>query len=283
VSSVPTVDLHLRRFDAPFGAELLGLDLHRPLDAATKAAFLDAVDAQVAVLVRTDPPLTHAELDAFAAGFGPLRPSLAVHSHVVDHPGINYVSNVVEAGGVAGTGGSDEIDWHSDLGLELPLTRWIVLDCLETAPGSGGNTSFANCYLAWEALDAATRARVRDLRVRYSVPAGELRVPEDKRGAGIALPLVQRHPRSGRESVWPNLGYFDAEVEGMPRDRGDALLRELRQHCTRPEHVYEHTWQAGDLVLWDNVGAMHRRESFDGATRPILRHVSITDAPTAIT
>lgn len=270
--------VELRRFDASFGAELLGVDPHQPLDGATRQAIVDAVDEHVVVLLRTGPPLSHAALERFAAAFGPLRPSLAVHSHVPDHPGINFVSNVVEDGNAIGTGGTAAIDWHSDLGLELPLTRWLMLDCLETAAGAGGNTSFANCYLAWDGLDAGTQERLRSLQVHYSIPADETFVPEDKRGAGITLPLVQRNPRSGRESVWPNLGYFDAAVAGMPRSASDALLRELREHCVRPAHVYEHAWQVGDLVIWDNVGAMHRRDPFDPATRRVLRHVSITDA-----
>ena len=82
-----------------------------------------------------------------------------------------------------------------------------------------------------------------------------------------------RHPETGREALYvspANTRY----ICGLPADESDALLRELFEHATRPQHVYRHDWQVGDLVVLDAVGAMHRRDRFDRNDRRYMRQLS---------
>ena len=85
--------------------------------------------------------------------------------------------------------------------------------------------------------------------------------------------IVVRHPESGRELLYvsPQITRY---VVGIPRDESDALLRELHQHSTRPEFVYHHEWEIGDLVVFDTLGTMHKRDAWDAREPRYMRQLS---------
>jgi alpha-ketoglutarate-dependent taurine dioxygenase len=149
-------------------------------------------------------------------------------------------------------------------------------------PGSGGRTKWTNLCAAYDALDESTKERIDDLGVRYrlrdgldfsgyfkaSDPAGLFQDTE--------ISLVQRNPRTGRRSVWPNTGPdFAVEVVGLPAAEGAALLADLFAHCTHDRFVYAHEWRVGDGCLWLNTQTMHEREPFPDSEERVLRHVNI--------
>ena len=82
-----------------------------------------------------------------------------------------------------------------------------------------------------------------------------------------------RHPESGRELLYVSPGVTH-HIVGMPRDESDASLQELAEHSTRPAGVYAHHWQVGDMIVFDTLGSMHRRESWDPKQRRRMRQVS---------
>ena len=86
-------------------------------------------------------------------------------------------------------------------------------------------------------------------------------------------PAIVRHPESGRELLYLSPG-ITRHIVGMPHDESDALLAELCAHSTRPEGVYRHDWEVGDMVVFDTLGAMHRRESWDPNQRRRMRQLS---------
>jgi taurine dioxygenase len=69
-------------------------------------------------------------------------------------------------------------------------------------------------------------------------------------------PLVRTHPETGAKTLY--IGNHASHILGMPEDDGEALLAELLEHATRPQFVYTHHWQDGDLVMWDNRCLLHR-------------------------
>ena len=267
--------------DAPLGAEVRGFDFTAPVEATVRERLLAAIDEHLLLLFRNGDALpTDGQVADLCRAIGPLRPTLADRSRLPDHPGINRVSNR-DADGVQGTGGHGLVTWHSDLSFQPPLIEFLYLDAVSVTR-EGGETSWTNLSAAYDALPAATRDRIDDVGVRY-----RLRDGLDFSGYFKAtdpaslyhdteISLVQHNPRTGRKGVWPNTGPdFAAEVLGLSSTDGETLLRELFEHCTRPEFVYEHAWRAGDAFLWLNTHTMHARAAFPDTEERVLRHVNI--------
>ena len=93
-------------------------------------------------------------------------------------------------------------------------------------------------------------------------------------------PVVLRHPDTGREILYVSKG-ITRNIIGMPRDESDALLKELAAHSTRPENVYAHDWQTGDMVMFDTLGTLHRRDAWDPSERRVMRQMSTLWTPPA--
>jgi len=142
----------------------------------------------------------------------------------------------------------------------IPPPKASVLACKRTAP-KGGQTEFASTYAAYEALTDEEKAEYEGLRVVHSVVAGvrEVAKAEDieprKRSRTSERPLVWTH-RSGRKSLL--IGYTADHVVGMSLAEGRALLTRLLEWAGQPAFSYRHYWSVGDLVVWDNCGALHR-------------------------
>lgn len=269
--------MEVRPFDAALGAEVRGLDLRAALPPGTVDALRRLLAEHIVLRFRLDAVLEPAELVRFGAHFGPFRLSVADESRLAEHPEVNWVSNLREEGGVVGTGGDGVIDWHSDLGFAGPLTQYIVLDAVELPDGGGGNTRYTNLRRAYAALDEKTQARIDGVQVRYSMrrDLGYVRASDDHLATlqAVTHALVQRDRITGVPGLWPNVGIFAAEVA-----EGDAdvdLLEEMFAHCTEERFVYEHEWAEGDLLIWDNIATMHRRDPFDPQGRRIMRHLTI--------
>ncbi len=85
--------------------------------------------------------------------------------------------------------------------------------------------------------------------------------------------MVVRHPDTGGEILYVSRG-ITRQIVGMARPESSALLKELHLHATRPERVYAHEWELGDLVMFDALGTLHRRDSWDPTQRRLMRQLS---------
>lgn len=158
--------------------------------------------------------------------------------------------------------------WHMD-GTYEEIPPLATLFTPYRLSREGGDTMFANTYAAYEDLPASEKAELETLRVVHSMQAALFPAKRDCTPEEFAVwasypqrshPLVWRH-RSGRKSLV--LSTSGAYVEGMhPADSHD-LLERLMAHATQDKYVYRHKWQLGDMVIWDNTGAMHRVMPFD--------------------
>lgn len=275
-----TVTLSITALDAPLGARVEGFDFSRPPDAEMVRRLGDAIDEHLLLVFanganRPSP----AEVVAFCEAFGPLRPTLANRSRLIDFPAINLVANR-DVDGVEGTGGNGVITWHSDLSFEAPLVEFLWLDAVRI-PSRGGTTKWVNLCAAYDALDPELKARIDDLGVRYRLrqdldTTGYFKGGDLPLAKSTVISLVQRNGRTGRRSVWPNTGPdFDVEVVGVPKVEGQELLAELHRHATEDRFVYAHQWQEGDACLWLNTQTMHQREAIPSDEPRVLRHVNI--------
>jgi len=275
-------------FDAPLGAAVSGIDLSQPLDAGTAAALRRAWLDHV-VLVFSGQRLTDPQLLAFARQFGALEfpPSRLLNysqgsGQKADIPAeVNVISNVVENGRKIGQLGAGEARWHTDSSFVERPPSASILHALEIPP-AGGNTSFMNMYAALDGLPAGLRRRIEGKRCKHDrshTSDGVLRhdfapSKDASECPGPSHPLVRTHAETGRKALY--LGRrLNAYVEGLPVAESEALLDELWAAVTAMDIVYEHVWTVGDVLMWDNRCAMHRREAFDPAARRIMHRSQV--------
>jgi taurine dioxygenase len=267
---------------AVLGAEVRGIDL-KSLDDAQFAAFKRAWHQHEVLLVRGQ-TLSDQDLVAFSRRFGDLdwAPVQETGRRFVEGiPEIYIVSNVKQNGEPIGSLGSGEAVWHTDMSyLDVPPMA-SMLYALEIPP-VGGNTSFCSMYAIHEALPAELKQRIATLKIKHDGTynsGGYLRqgvTPTDdpRTSPGAVHPLVCTHPDTGRQMLY--LGRRrNAYLLGLELSESEALLDELWQYVERPEFSWEHVWQVGDLVMWDNRCTMHRRDPFDDSARRIMHRTQI--------
>jgi len=255
----------VRRFNAPVGAEILGLDISKPINAEDfhriHRAHLDHH-----VLVFRSQQITPQEHIEFSRRFGPLEIHVLHQFHLKNHPEILIVSNIKENGEPIGLGDAGAY-WHSDLSYKPQPSLGSLLHAQEL-PGEGGDTLFADQHLAWEALSPELQQRILPLKAEHSYLAKyeELRAKNPWRPklsqaqidqvTPAVQPVVRTHPETGRKALFVS-EHFTTGIVGLPKEESDALLAELFAHSVKPEFVYRHRWAPHDLVFWDNRSLMH--------------------------
>jgi alpha-ketoglutarate-dependent taurine dioxygenase len=267
---------------AALGAELRGIDLNS-LDEQQFAALKRAWHQHQVLLVRGQ-TLGDQDLIAFSRRFGDLdwAPVQETGRRFVEGlPEIYIVSNVTVNGQPIGSLGAGEAVWHTDMSyLDVPPMA-SMLYALEVPP-AGGNTSFCSMYAVYDALSPQLKQRIADLKIKHDgtynsggyLRQGVTATDDPRTSPGAVHPLVCTHPDTARRMLY--LGRRrNAYLVGLELSESEALLDELWQFVAQPEFAWEHVWQVGDLVLWDNRCTMHRRDPFDDATRRIMHRTQI--------
>jgi taurine dioxygenase len=266
---------------AALGAEIRGVDISKPLSAKDRDAIRAAWLKNLILLFR-DQSLDDPALMAFARNFGALEHAPSNENSAKfggDHeayPEIAIISNIVENGRAVGSLGAGEAAWHSDSSFIETPPAGSFLYAIEIPP-EGGNTYFCNMYRAYETLSADLKRKIEGRRAVHSfayTSAGQLRkgfdeVSDVTKSPGARHPLVRTHPETGRKALYPGrrLGSY---VVGLPVEESEALLDALWAHATQDAFVWGHRWRVGDLIVWDNRCALHRRDPFDPKSRRLL-------------
>jgi len=267
------------------GAEVGGVDLGR-LDEESFAEIQGALIEHLVLFFR-DQDLSVRAQKGFAARFGPLyaHPYLAP---LPGHPGV--IEIVKEREDQKNFGGS----WHADLTyLERPMLG-AVLYALEVPP-VGGDTLFANMYLAFETLSPGLRALLGQIVAVHDDHATGLfdraRIRSmglrEVRSDGDGQPLVTRaehpvlrtHPETGRTALFVNeistVGFRD-----MTEEESRPLLGYLCRHLERPEFTCRFQWRPGSVALWDNRCTQHKAlNDYHGSRRAMRRVLIAGDRP----
>jgi alpha-ketoglutarate-dependent taurine dioxygenase len=260
------MNLSIRPIQGEFCAEVSGVDVAR-MDAGAFAE-IEAAWTRHSILVFRDLRMTPEEHIAFTRRFGPLHVMEPLQYNLPGHPEIFVVSNVEEGGKALGMKRAGW-GWHSDGEDKALPNAGSFLYALELPP-EGGDTLFADMYAAFESLEPDIRnsligkracfSRVRLHHVHY--PRLPALTEEDKRKKpDVWHPLARRHPKSGWTALYA--GRWACEIEGLPQQEGEELIRYLQEFAVRPEFVYRHRWRKGDAVLWDNRCAQHCATPFD--------------------
>jgi alpha-ketoglutarate-dependent taurine dioxygenase len=171
--------------------------------------------------------------------------------------------------------------WHMD-GLTAGVVppKATLLSARAIAP-KGGQTEFANTYAAYESLSDSEKIDIDNLQVFHSLlwsmhfvddsPPAEM-YARWQTAIAQSFPLVWKH-RSGRKSLV--IGSTADHVVNMPKPNGRALLSRLLEWTVQPDFHYRHTWQVGDLVIWDNCGTLHRVIPYDEDSGRLMHRTSI--------
>ena len=251
---------------AACGAEI-GFDLAQDIDNPTFREIERIFHDNIVVVFRGQ-QLTNERHVEFSSRFGELETHIVKKYLLPDFPEILLISNIRnEAGehiGLADAG----FTWHTDTSYRRRPSRCSLLYAKEVPHCDGvplGDTVFANTIAAYEALPESTKRRIEGRKAihRYSARRRVADSPRPKLSAeqlaetpDIAHPMVRTHPYTGRKSLYVTAGECIG-IEGMPEDEAVDLIAELDAHCVRPEFLYRHKWQVGDLLMWDNATSMH--------------------------
>lgn len=277
--------LTVKNLAAPLGAEIGGIDLSGPI-SSSDVETVEAVWRERLVIVFHDQDLSDLQLIAFSKNFGeldPPGPNPYGQPFLKDYPELNVISNVVENGKPIGNLGDGEAVWHADMTYVDMPPKAAMLHALEVPPPeAGGNTYFANMFAAYaelpEELKKAAEGRVA-IHDASTNSAGMLRkgyrtVSDVRQTVGAHHPLIRTEPGTGRKALFlgrrPN-----AYVAGLDIADSEALLDALWAHATQPRYTLCHRWKVGDLLMWNNLSVLHRRDPFDPKTRRVMHRSQI--------
>ncbi len=264
------------------GAEIRGVDL-ADISPAQFDKIFQAYLAHQVLLVRGQ-KLSDPQLIELGRKFGELEPpgvSITGKPFLEQHPEILVISNIVDNGVPQGNLGAGEAVWHTDMSYrEVPVST-AILYSLEIPP-TGGDTYFANQYLAYETLPEQLKKRI-DGRVlvhdeTYN-SAGQMRkgfteVLDPRQAPGARHPIVRTHPITNKQALF--LGRRrNGYIVGLSLEESEDTLDALWSHASQKQFVWAHQWRVGDLLVWDNRCLLHRRDSFDNSARRLMHRVQI--------
>ena len=276
--------LSIRSLDAPLGAEISGINLTEALAHTDLQAIAEAWQTRLVIVAR-DQRLSDPQLLAFSRQFGeldPPGPNPYGEPFNKQFPEINVISNVLENGRPIGNLGAGEAVWHADMTYIDTPPKAAALYSLEVPPDGGGKTYFADMFAAYQALPPALKSAIEGKLAIHDASrnsAGLLRkgykeATDVRETAGARHPLVRTNLETGRKAMF--LGRRrNSYIVGMDVAESEALLDALWAHATLPQFVMCHEWRVGDLLLWNNLSVLHRRDPFDPASRRVMHRTQI--------
>jgi taurine dioxygenase len=266
--------IELLRHD-PCGTEILNVDLSQPLADGTFQAVMDIWHEGLVICFRGQDLGPQDQL-RFGRRIGELS---VIHTpeFTGEDPSIMYISNEKKDGKFVHALPVGEMMFHIDQCYKEHPAKATILYAMNI-PSKGGNTLFCDLQRAYDTLDAATRAQLDGLKVMhvYDYDAGATQtataVADD--APRYVHPLVRTHPVTGHKCLYINR-LMTRSVVGLDQAEGEALLTRLFDHMENPDFVYEHRWQLGDLLMWDNRATAHARRDFNPDEERRMRRLTV--------
>ena len=270
--------MDIRPIAGALGAEIHGVDLSQPLGdnvlGAVRRAFLDHL-----VIFFRDQDLSSQQYLDVARSLG----------EPIDYPflkGLDGYSQITEVIKLENEKTNFGGAWHADTTyLQEPPKASMLL--AREVPPYGGDTLFANQYLAYEALSPGMRRLLDGLTgISSSRKADTLRTREDRPVTGAASPellaehpAVRTHPETGRKALYVNFGHT-LRFKDMTEAESAPILDYLFQHQVKPEFTCRFAWRPGSLAIWDNRCAQHNPvNDYNGYKRLMHRITLAGDRP----
>ena len=269
-------ELQVKKIAGALGAELSGLDLSKPLSpeatAGIRAAFLEH-----GVIFVRDQQLNSAQFLAFANAMGqpveyPFLNGLGDYPEIIEVKKLEHER--VNFGGI----------WHSDTTYLEPPPMGTMLLAREIPP-FGGDTLFANQYLAYESLSSGMQRMLEGLvAVNTSAKADVSMTREDRlRSSGSEQareqfaaehPVVRTHPETGRRALFVNIAHT-SHFKDMTEEESAPILQFLHQHQVKPEFTCRFVWEVGSLAFWDNRCTQHNPVNDYHGYRRVMHRITL--------
>ena len=264
--------MEIRRIAGALGAEILGVDLSSPGPEETyfiKQAWLEHL-----VVFFRGQDLSPEQFMAFAKRIGkpieyPFVKGIAGFPEIIEVKKLEH--ETVNFGGI----------WHSDTAYldEPPMASMLLA---REVPPAGGDTLFANMYMAYEALSPGMKKILDPLNaVNASSKADATRTREDRAGSAekrkdyvAEHPVVRTHPETGRKALYVNVGHT-LRFKDLTEEESAPLLEYLYRHQTRPEFTCRFSWQPGSIALWDNRCAQHNPVNDYHGYRRVMHRITL--------
>jgi len=246
------MSVSVRPLSHALGAEILGVDLAKPLSNA-QFDQIHRTFLEKGILLFRDQEITREQHIAFSRRFGELdtHESLPRDRHP-DYPELLLVTNIPKENGKPSDSKYTGQQWHSDLSFTPVPSLGSLLRGI-TIPSVGGDTMFTNMYRAYATLSDGMKKMIADL---HGIHTGSRKIvdlssdraaQQRKLNPPIAQPVVRTHPETGRKAL-----YIGEKVSGfvdMTEEESRPLIDYLVRHATRPQFVYRHQWRKNDIVL----------------------------------
>lgn len=250
----------LRPLSHALGAEVGGVDIAAGVGDNMAAEIREAFN-RYGVLLFRDQKVTREQHIAFSALFGELdkHPTLPRDRHP-DYPELLMVTNAPKANGQPNDAKYTGQTWHSDMSYTATPAMGSLLRSVKV-PSVGGDTMFANMYLAYETLSPGMKRMLEGVHGIHAT-ARKVADPNSDRAAEgrrlnppIAQPVVRVHPETGRKALY--IGEKVTCLVDMTEAESKPIIDHLVRHATRPHFCYRHVWRDDDILMWDNRSTMH--------------------------
>lgn len=270
--------------DVSFGARITDVDLTNLTDDTWN--LIEDAFHDFAMLVFPGQNLTTAEQTAFACRFGEIEhlvpgadiPSIPLSNQKSDGSVVQpdeHIFNVLR-----GNEG-----WHTDSSY-MPLASKVALLSGLVVTAEGGETEWADMRAAYDALDDQWKERIEDLSAYHSLYYSQAEagfIVETGAGYGYHTkgaplrPLVKTHPVTGRKSLF--IGRHAYGIPGLSDQESKKLLRDLLDIACQTPRTYQHSWDVGDTIVWDNRCLLHRARPYDVNLPRVVRATRIAGDP----
>jgi taurine dioxygenase len=278
--------IKLRKLSYALGAEVCGVDVSKPMSEAFFGEIYDAF-LQHGILLFRGFEVTREQHIEFSRRFGELdRHEALPRDRHPDYPELLMVTNEPKPDGSPSDSRYTGRQWHSDMSFTLYPSLGSLLRGV-TIPEVGGDTVFANMYLAYETLSDGMKDLIKDLhgiqmsgtrKIANAATGEERRQEQLKLNPPVAQPVVRVHPETGRKALY--LGDKVKRFDGLTEEESQPLIRYLNEHATRFEFIYRHPWRANDIVAWDNRCTMHLAlGDFDETQRRHMERTTVLGTP----
>ena len=270
------MSMTVTRIAGALGAQISGVNLAGPLTdeliGRIRQVFLDHL-----VIFFRDQSLDSGQFMRFAQAMG----------EAIEYPfvkGLPDFPKIIEVKKLEHERSNFGGVWHSDTTyLEQPPMGSMLL--AHEVPPFGGDTLFANQYLAYESLSPTLRGFLDGLKgISSSAKADVSKTREDRIASDgktsarsdyqAVHPIVRTHPETGRKALYLNVAHTTG-IEGMPDVESAPLLRFLFEHQVKPEFTCRFSWQPGSLAFWDNRCAMHNPVNDYHGFRRVMHRITL--------
>lgn len=260
------------------GTAVQGIDLTTCLNDAF-ASELRQLLAKRGVVVFKNQKITPSDQVAVTALFGEPVPTTAREFPVPGQEQIAILSNIKVAGKPIGSMDAGRA-WHTDAAFNENPTSITVLYGLEV-PSAGGGTAFGSLRRAYDSLSDDEKTNLRGRNAQYSIwklirsrpNAPEVTPEEEAKRPPVSHPVLRLHPDTGEECVYINRGDF-LGIDGFSDSEGTEFVERMFAVACEPEAVYEHKWEVGDVLMWDNRVVLHIGTPYDVEKERRLIHRS---------